>query len=188
MEDAEPHPARAVAAAVLAVLSGAFDLIARVVLSLWAVPWRWLLSQLVRVIALPLRLVWLPLSYVASFLRVLFAPALYVASYALSCVNAFIAFVVSLEFGAAAGLGIFAGIALAITSSIITSHLGMHDEEPEKDETSLDKYEQLKPGRRDITPAVLETDWYWTESSPSGRRRPGLLSQTIHEEDDDSDL
>ncbi len=97
MEDAEPHPARAVAAAVLAVLSGAFDLIARVVLSLWAVPWRWLLSQLVRVIALPLRLVWLPLSYVASFLRVLFAPALYVASYALSCVNAFIAFVVSLE-------------------------------------------------------------------------------------------
>ncbi|UNI19092.1 hypothetical protein JDV02_005308 [Purpureocillium takamizusanense] len=189
------HQARAIAAVVLAILSGAFDLLVRLARSLWAVPWRWALSQLVHVVALPLRLVvWLPLSYVARFLLVLFAPALYAVSYASSCVRAAIAFVVSLEplytfFGAAAGLGIVTGIVLAVTSSIITSHLGMHDEELDAHEASLDKPEKFKPGRRDITAAVPETDWYWTESSPSGRRRPsGLLSQTIHEEDDDSDL
>ncbi|KAJ6438643.1 activator subunit [Purpureocillium lavendulum] len=197
MADDIAHQAGAV---VVAVLSGALDLIAHAARSLWAVPWRWLLgellgqlgqlAQLVRaVVAAPLRLVWLPLSYVARFLLVLFAPAIYLASYALAWANALVAFVVSLEFGAAAGIGIFAGIALAITSSLITSHLGMHDEEPQEQDYSLESIDKLKPRRRDVTPAVLDTDWYWTESSPSGRRRPsGLLSQTIHEEDDDSDL
>ena len=43
--------------------------------------------------------------------------------------------------------------------------------------------------RRRDSSSTTDLDWQWLESS-SSRRRParGLLSQTIHEEDDDSEF
>lgn len=61
--------------------------------------------------------------------------------------------------------------------------------------TSSETFPQLQdhaPDRKQkaVPLAALESDWYWAESSSSYRRRraSGLLSQTIHEEDNDSDF
>ncbi|POR35951.1 Uncharacterized protein TPAR_03858 [Tolypocladium paradoxum] len=174
-------------------LSAVLDTVALVARALWGINWSWYLSWLVHIVALPLRLLWIPLSYMASFLLVLFAPALCLLSYFLSWMNALVAFFVGLEplytfFGAAAGVGIVAGTTLGVTSSIITSYLGMQDE-PQEDERQALKMEKYDFGTPKASPAIIETDWYLADSSPSRHRRPsGLLSQTIHEEDDDSDL
>lgn len=92
------------------------------------------------------------------------------------------------QFGAAAGVGIVAGVTLGVTSSIVTSYLGMQDD-PQEDERQSIKMEKYDFGTPKASRAVIESDWYLADSSPSRNRRPsGLLSQTIHEEDDDSDL
>ncbi|KND93747.1 hypothetical protein TOPH_01738 [Tolypocladium ophioglossoides CBS 100239] len=174
-------------------LSAILDAVAVVARAVWGINWSWYLSWLVHIVALPLRLLWILLSFIASFLLVLLAPALYVVSYFLSWMNAIVAFVVGLEplytfFGAAAGVGIVAGIALGVTSSLITSYLGMQGD-PQEDERQSAKMEKYDLGTSKASPAIIETDWYLADSSPTRQRRPsGLLSQTIHEEDDDSDL
>ncbi|KYK56799.1 hypothetical protein DCS_03805 [Drechmeria coniospora] len=169
--------------------SAILDTVAVVARGLWSVRWSWYLSWLGRLIALPLRLLWIPLSYAASFFLALCAPAIYIASYLWSCVRVVLSFVASLEFGTAAAIGIICGLVVGVSSSLITTNLGMYDDAEGGDEQPSDKSDEK--ASRDLSSApqpFLETDWYW-DASPVRHRRPsGLLSQTIHEEDDDSDL
>lgn len=81
-----------------------------------------------------------------------------------------------------------AGVTIALFSSIITSYLGMQNNDPGP-KRSASKESLLETGsRRDSLSSDTDLGWQWLDSS-SSRRRPtsGLLSQTIHEEDDDSE-
>ena len=89
------------------------------------------------------------------------------------------------QFGTAASVGIVAGIVLSMSSSLITTRLGMQDDEQEFPEKTY------RPGSAYTheESSSNEADWAWlSEAASSSRRRAasGLLSQTIHEEDDDS--
>ncbi len=108
------------------------------------------------------------------------------------------------QLAAAAGVGILAGVILGISSSLITSYLGMSG--PDDDEAYYNqRYEETfrkyqtrtigingsGSGRESGGDSSSDKEWQWTGTSPSSRRRgypSGLLSQTIHEEDDDSDI
>ncbi|KAH7152455.1 hypothetical protein B0J13DRAFT_264413 [Dactylonectria estremocensis] len=157
-----------------------------------SIHWSLRLSQLFSLLALPFRLILYPVRFILSIFLTLFAPAIYVASFCMSGVHAVTSFLASLEplytfFCAAAGVGIFAGIVLAISSSLITSRLGMQDDDASTDRPgSKQSYLQDSESRRNSD--STDIDWQWLDS-PSHRRRPaaGLLSQTIHEEDDDSE-
>ncbi|KAM4056050.1 hypothetical protein HRG_002974 [Hirsutella rhossiliensis] len=173
-------------------LHAILDTAALVARALWRLPWAASLARLARLAALPLGLLAWPLSCLAAVLRILFAPALHVAAYLLSWGRAVVALIASLEplytfFSVAAAIGIVSGVILGLSSSIITTYLGMYDD-PETDDRPSDKltgYDKRLPAPG---PASWEADWHWTESSTSRFRQPsGLLSQTIHEEEDDSD-
>ncbi|KAF7546452.1 hypothetical protein G7Z17_g8444 [Cylindrodendrum hubeiense] len=177
------------------ILSLVLDAFAAVFSFIFSIHWSLRLYQLFSLVALPFRLILHPLRFIAGILLTLFAPAIYFVSFGLSGVRALASFLASLEplytfFGAAAGVGIFAGIVIAISSSLITSQLGIQDDEGDDASTerssSKHSYLQDSQGRRDSSSTELE--WQWLDS-PSHRRRPaaGLLSQTIHEEDDDSE-
>ncbi len=96
------------------------------------------------------------------------------------------------QFGSAAFVGILAGVALLLTSNVLTSVTGIqHDESDDKQE--LIEYEgstgTATPVKRlDDVYSSQESDWQWLDKAPDSRRRrtPGLLGQTILEEDDDS--
>jgi hypothetical protein len=95
------------------------------------------------------------------------------------------------QFGAAATVGILTGLTLGLSSTIITSSLGMQDlASPRKRYINDSFSDDEDHDDEEETPSSSpnEKEWQWLEPSPS-RRRPlgGLLSQTILEEDDDSD-
>ncbi|KAF4509691.1 hypothetical protein G6O67_003834 [Ophiocordyceps sinensis] len=168
------------------------DTAALVARTLWRLPWTAALARLARLAAWPIGLLAWPLSCLAAVLRVLFAPALHVVAYLLSWSRAMVALLAGLEplyifFSVAAAIGIVSGIILGLSSSIITTCLGMHDD-PGADDRPSDKLAGYDKGLPAPRPTSWEADWYWTESSTSRFRQPsGLLSQTIHEEEDDSD-
>ncbi|EHK27416.1 uncharacterized protein TRIVIDRAFT_131106, partial [Trichoderma virens Gv29-8] len=156
-------------------------------------------SFLGRILIFPLRLVSIPLSYLLSALRIVFAPAIYLVAYITSWFRAIFDFIIALQplytfLATAAAVGIFAGFTLATSSSVITSYLGMQD----NGSTSQGPRSRASQGKKSLssfsTPSLKddsssnEGEWYWPDPSPS-RRRPatGLLSQTILEEEDDSD-
>ncbi|KAB5575905.1 hypothetical protein GE09DRAFT_608939 [Coniochaeta sp. 2T2.1] len=98
-------------------------------------------------------------------------------------------------FGSAAFLGLLAGGILLLTSSVLTSATGMQDDEREDDDRRRESitYEvstgTATPVKRlDDIYSSQESDWQWLDKTPDARRRrtPGLLGQTILEEDDDS--
>ncbi|KAM0435114.1 hypothetical protein ACHAPT_003203 [Fusarium lateritium] len=166
----------------------AWDVVSAIFRFVYSFSWSLYVSRLFRVLAFPFRLILIPLGFVKDVILVLLAPVFYIVSYSLAGARAVVAFLVSLEFGAAAGVGIFTGIALAICSSLITTHLGMqHDDEASERSSSKQNLTIDTSSRRDSSGNELE--WQWLDS-PSHRRRPagGLLSQTIHEEDDDSEF
>ncbi|KAK5993220.1 hypothetical protein PT974_06649 [Cladobotryum mycophilum] len=145
--------------------------------------WSRYLSWITRFISFPFRVMWIPFPYIAHVLAVIFAPVTYLLSYFTAWCNGVIAFLASLQFGTAAAVGIIAGITLATSSSIITTYLGMQEDPYDtarKEKKALPSSASSRDGS-----SSNETEWYWTEPSPS-RRRPatGLLSQTIMEEDD----
>ncbi|UKZ70093.1 uncharacterized protein TrAtP1_011093 [Trichoderma atroviride] len=80
-----------------------------------------------RIFAFPFRLAYVPIHYLLSALRVVFAPAIYLFSYITGWCRGVIDFVISLQLGTAAAVGIFAGFTLATSSTVITSYLGMQD-------------------------------------------------------------
>ncbi|WAO93714.1 Hypothetical protein NCS54_01126900 [Fusarium falciforme] len=170
----------------------AWDVVSAVFRFAYSFNWSLYISRLFRVLSFPFRLILIPLGFVKNVILVLLAPLFYIISYSLAGVRAVVDFLVSLEplytfFGAAAGVGIFAGIALAICSSLITTHLGMQDDDTTSERLASKQSLTIDTSsRRDSSGNELE--WQWLDS-PSHRRRPagGLLSQTIHEEDDDSE-
>ncbi|RDA85085.1 hypothetical protein CP532_3094 [Ophiocordyceps camponoti-leonardi (nom. inval.)] len=144
------------------------------------IPWTSIFAQVFSVVLLPARLVASGLSRIASVLAVIFAPAVYFFAFLLWVSRLVYDLVLGLEplykfFSVAITIGIISGIILAVTSSIVTECLGMHEEPDLKLETPPT-----------VSPPV-EYDWPWPESSPPSKRRQpsGLLSQTIHEEDSD---
>ncbi|KAJ4250586.1 hypothetical protein NW762_011845 [Fusarium torreyae] len=171
----------------------AFDIIVAIFGFIFSFNWSLFFSRFFTIVTFPFRLIIIPLSFVANVLLTVFAPAIYLFSYGVAGVRAVWDFLASLEplytfFGAAAGVGILAGIGLAIFSSLITSYLGMQgDESGPRRSVSKDGFLESS-SRRDSQSSGTELDWQWLDSS-SQRRRPagGLLSQTIHEEDDDSE-
>ncbi|RKK90443.1 hypothetical protein BFJ71_g11597 [Fusarium oxysporum] len=154
----------------------AFDIVVAVFSFLFSFNWSGFFSRLFTIISFPFRLILIPLSFVLNILLVVFAPAIYLFSYTLA------------GFGAAAGVGILAGIGLAIFSSTITSYLGMQSDDIDSGGSTTKGSLLETSSRRDSQSSGTELDWQWLDSS-SQRRRPagGLLSQTIHEEDDDSE-
>ncbi|KAJ9157126.1 hypothetical protein NKR19_g3884 [Coniochaeta hoffmannii] len=103
-----------------------------------------------------------------------------------------------LYFGSAAFVGILAGAVLLFASKILTSVAGMQREARDARRDALVKYEEASTGSAtppvkrldDVVYSSQELDWQWLDkASDSSRRRsrtPGLLGQTILEEDDDS--
>ncbi|KAK0392251.1 hypothetical protein NLU13_1747 [Sarocladium strictum] len=152
------------------------------------------------VVSLPLRLVAVPLRFLAGVLFVVFSPALYVIAYIWGWVSAVLAFMASLEplytfFGVAATVGIITGLTLALSSSIITASFNMQDSsslcKSRRRNAYLDDGSISSNGDEDEdeeTPSSSsnEKEWQWLDPAPL-RRRPagGLLSQIILEEDDD---
>ncbi|KAK1243546.1 hypothetical protein MKX08_001684 [Trichoderma sp. CBMAI-0020] len=151
-----------------------------------------------RIFAFPFRLAYVPIHYLLSVLRVVFAPAIYLLSYITGWCRGVIDFVVSLQLGTAAAVGIFAGFTLATSSTVITSYLGMQDGVNGSSEGTHSRASQTKRSLPPFSSDPLIKDdsssndgeWYWPDPNPSSRRRPatGLLSQTILEEEDDSEL
>ncbi|CCT65559.1 uncharacterized protein FFB20_08909 [Fusarium fujikuroi] len=163
----------------------AFDIVVAVFSFLFSFNWSGFFSRLFTIISFPFHLILIPLSFLLNILLVVFAPAIYLVSYTLAGIRSVWAFLASLEFGAAAGVGILAGIGLAIFSSIITSYLGMQSEDIDSGgSTSKGSFLETS-SRRDSQSSGTELDWQWLDSSSQRRRPGGLLSQTIHEEDDD---
>ena len=77
--------------------SGFVDALASVGGGVAAVPWSRYLSWAGAVLALPLRLVWVPVRFLAAVVLGLLAPVLHMLSYALSWVAAIYAFFAGLE-------------------------------------------------------------------------------------------
>ncbi|KAJ6783931.1 hypothetical protein PWT90_02114 [Aphanocladium album] len=181
--------------------SAALDTVLYVVRSVWSVQWGWYLSRVVRLAALPLSLVTVPLSYVAEVLLVVFAPLLYLVSFLVSSARGIASLLVSLKLSAAAGIGIVAGLILGVTSSVITSYLGMQDSEEdfyERERDYIDRHHDDEDDDEreydyDADAYRLDAPSYQkhlrgsdSDTGPKRRVARGLLSQTIHEEDDSS--
>ncbi|KAH6892076.1 hypothetical protein B0T10DRAFT_546899 [Thelonectria olida] len=161
---------------------------------LWSIQWSLRFSQLLSILYLPFRLILYPLRTIVNVLLVVFAPAIYVLAFILSLIRSIIDFLASLEplysfFGAAAGVGIVAGIIIAVFSTSIASRLGMYDEDrpPSTRPSSKRSYFEESTSRRDSS-STTDLDWQFLDS-PARRRKSavGLLSQTILEEEDDSE-
>ncbi|KAM3516057.1 hypothetical protein MY11210_000339 [Beauveria gryllotalpidicola] len=187
--------------------SVALDTVLYVARSLWSVRWSRHLARLARLVALPLTLVTVPLSYIAEVLRVLCAPLLYLLAFAVASAQGVLSLLASLKplysfLSAAAGIGIVAGVVLGATSSVVTSYLGMQDTDEDRyqrDRDYTDYYESDDEG----TDYQYDLDTYQLhaapayqkhlrrssdpDASPKRRVARGLQSQTIHEEDSSSD-
>ncbi|RBR11398.1 uncharacterized protein FIESC28_09012 [Fusarium coffeatum] len=171
----------------------AFDIIVAIFTWLFSFNWSGFFLRIFAIVSFPFRLILFPLSIVANILLVIFAPVIHLFSYAAACVRSVWAFLAGLEplytfFGAAAGVGIIAGITIAIFSSVITSYLGMQKDDYAVKRSGSKESLLETSSRRDSLSSDTDLGWQWLDSS-SSRRRPtsGLLSQTIHEEDDDSE-
>lgn len=98
------------------------------------------------------------------------------------------------QFGSAAFVGILAGVALLLTSTVLTSVTGMQQDETDDKEGLVEQEHEGSTGtatpvkRLDEAYSLQESDWQWLDKAPDSRRRRtrGLLGQTILEEDDDS--
>ncbi|KAL0944115.1 uncharacterized protein CTRU02_202002 [Colletotrichum truncatum] len=152
-------------------------------------------SGVVAVATFPLRIAWKPVALFINSMLLMLSPLILMASYIIGWGQAIIDFIASLQplytfLACGACIGIMAGITLSCTSNIITSALGMHDK----------GYHAIAPMSAPSTPSSerpgtgktedsssYETDWQLLNKPPTKRRRnrPGLWSQTIHEEDDD---
>lgn len=79
---------------VFSIILNTLGLVARTV---YGIEWSRYFSWLLRVIALPWKILLIPLSFFANVLLVLFAPILHLLSYFVSWARAVMAFIISLE-------------------------------------------------------------------------------------------
>ncbi|KAL7812261.1 hypothetical protein V8C26DRAFT_407402 [Trichoderma gracile] len=168
------------------------------------------IALLGRLLTLPLRLlIWTPLSYLARALRIVFFPAWYLVAYVAGWFRGVVDFITALQplytfLATAALVGALAGLTLATSSTVITAYLGMQgpasrngngssrgarSRTPLQGKDPLSSYYSSPNTLVKDDSSSNEGEWYWPDPSPS-RRRPatGLLSQTILEEEDDSDV
>ncbi|KAK1237636.1 hypothetical protein MKX07_006764 [Trichoderma sp. CBMAI-0711] len=172
------------------------------------------IALLGRLLTLPLRLlIWTPLSYLARTLRIVFFPVFYLVAYVAGWFRGIVDFITALQpvytfLATAALVGALAGLTLATSSTVITSYLGMQGDTsrngngksssrsssgrsrtPPQGKDPLSSYYSSPNTVVKDDSSSNEGEWYWPDPSPS-RRRPatGLLSQTILEEEDDSDV
>lgn len=200
-----------------------------IVRGLTSIPYALWASRLASLIAYPLRLLLIPFRIATSLLLTVLSPLLLVLSYAATIAGAIWRLLASLEalytfFGAAAFVGILAGILLSLTSEYMSTRLGINSTTyayEDDDGEDVDVYpakgrrlqKQQQHGRyiqemydddgvgdddehhrygnyasANSTASDLEKPWLDISSPSPTRRRlasTGLLSQTIHEEDDD---
>ncbi|KHN94625.1 uncharacterized protein MAM_07531 [Metarhizium album ARSEF 1941] len=187
--------------------SSAVHAIIHILKSTWSLDWTRPLSYMTAGLTLPLRLAFIPLSYVLAVLAVLLAPAGHILAYLGSWVAAMAALLVSLEplytfFSVAAFIGIVAGLLMAVVSAILTSHFNMQDEHDDASRRLQQQQRQQQMQREALShekqmylqqqylrrePHGLEPDWHWGDpSQPQSRirRASGLQAEIILEEDD----
>ena len=96
-----------------------------------------------------------------------------------------------MQFASAAFIGIAAGTVLYVISTLLSSILGLYDEEEPTSELSRPPTADSQSSQllKKDESSSYESDWQMLAQSPNMRKKrsPGLLSQTIHEEDDDSE-
>lgn len=73
------------------------DTVGLIARNLVNIQWSWYLAWLIHILALPWKVLLVPLSFFAHVLLVIFAPILYMLSYILSWARQVMAFLVSLE-------------------------------------------------------------------------------------------
>lgn len=145
-----------------------------------------------------IKILYWPVSILLNIILALLSPVFYTVSY---CLKPFV-YVYNilprlkplyLFFGSAAFVGILAGVALLLTSNVLTSVTGMQRDERDDDKQELIERDgstgTATPVKRlEDLYSLQESEWQWLDKAPdSGRRRtPGLLGQIILEEDDDS--
>ncbi|RKU45945.1 hypothetical protein DL546_004337 [Coniochaeta pulveracea] len=154
-----------------------------------------------------MRLLWWPFTTLYRFTLTLFSPVIYTLRV---LVSPFFYLYNSLPrlqplyifFGSAAFLGVMAGVGVLFTSTVIASVTGMRNGETNSHErrqlsskrdrsTSPDTGTPTGIKRLDEPYSSQESDWQWLEKTPGPgdsrrRQKPGLLAQTILEEEDDS--
>ncbi|KAL3303274.1 hypothetical protein RB213_015003 [Colletotrichum asianum] len=152
-------------------------------------------SGVVAVATFPLRLAWKPVALFINSVLMLLSPLILMGYFVVGWFQAVIDFIASLQplytfLACGAFIGILAGLTMSCTSSIITTILGMHDRgyqgPPATPAPSTPSSERPGTGKTEDS-SSYETDWQLLNKPPPKRRRnrPGLWSQTIHEEDDD---
>jgi len=158
--------------------------------------WSWWMSRLGSLLALPFHILAVPLKFLFGLAYVVFAPVVYVLTFIWSTVTGVVGFIVSLEplytfFGVAAFIGLLTGLVLALSSTILTTNLNLQDSPSTRKSQPArrrNKFQYLQGDSEHEYSSPETTDWNWVDTSPVRRKAaPGLLSQTIHEEDDSSD-
>ncbi|KAI9746527.1 MAG: hypothetical protein M1818_000240 [Claussenomyces sp. TS43310] len=150
----------------------------------------------------------LPITAIYNILLVLFAPAIHLASYLLHALLAPVKFMGRFEtlyiyFGVAALIGIITGSVLHFSSSLLITALGLRPTAEEKTRTAAsvrearqqkkleDSWQTSTRAARDTAARaeLLRQEYAEYFDRDRGKRKDGagLLSQTILEEDDDSD-
>lgn len=104
---------------------------------------------------------------------------------------------ICLQFGVAAFVGIIAGTSLHATSGVIVAIFGLDEESGRavvvrrKATSGSGASTPAEFKRLEELPSSQESEWQWLERAPESstrrRRTQGLLSQTILEEDDNSE-
>lgn len=64
---------------------------------IWGIQWSWYASKLTRLVAIPINIAWVPLSYVSEALAVIFAPVVYLVTYSLAFGSWITSFLASLK-------------------------------------------------------------------------------------------
>ncbi|KAF9881339.1 hypothetical protein CkaCkLH20_01489 [Colletotrichum karsti] len=147
-------------------------------------------SGVVAVVTFPLRLVWKPVALFINSMLILISPLILMGSFIIGWCQGVLDFIASLQLACGACIGIVTGLTMSCTSQIITTVLGMHDRgyqgPPSTPAPSTPSSERPGTGKTEDS-SSYETDWQLLNKPPPKRRRtrPGLWSQTIHEEDDD---
>ncbi|KAG9255266.1 uncharacterized protein F5Z01DRAFT_44732 [Emericellopsis atlantica] len=163
-----------------------------------SIHYKWWILHMATVVAFPFQLLLIPLRIVTSVLSVVFAPFIYLGYCFIALASTLWTWLASLEplytfVVTAATIGISAGVVLALVSNFVSTKLSIQDS-PYDDAAEDSDGEEISPlpKRRFLSDRgdSDEADWQWLETSTSPVRRKrasGLLSQTIHEEDDSSD-
>ncbi|KAF4120214.1 hypothetical protein GMORB2_3341 [Geosmithia morbida] len=191
----------------------AVEYVGAVAAAVASVHWSWWFSHIAALVYWPVSVIMAPLSFIGRVVLAILSPGIYVASFFVFAGKGVVGFLISLEFGVAALVGSLTGLTVALTSTLLTSQLGLQD-------SPNDKFYHLSQRKKGLYAPYNNKARYRDMSAPTSssddtlqrrdgwgklrqqqqqqqqrhRRRfdgmgarvtsAGLLSQTIHEEDD----